>query len=42
MSFTFCTAPPCNYQPAGRYSVVVKVIDIFGHDSMALVRVNVS
>ena len=29
------------YQRAGRYTVSVKVIDIFGNDTMTLVPVNV-
>ena len=29
------------YQRAGRYTVAVKVIDIFGNDTMTLVPVNV-
>ena len=29
------------YQRPGRYTVVVKVIDIFGNDTMSLVPVNV-
>ena len=29
------------YERAGRYTVAVKVIDIFGNDTMTLVPVNV-
>ena len=36
----FITAPH-TYTQAGRYTVAVKVIDIFGNDTMVLVPVNV-
>ena len=32
---------PTAYDKAGRYTVAVKVIDIFGNDTMTLVPVNV-
>ncbi len=35
------TSAPHTYTNAGRYTVAVKVIDIFGNDTMTLVPVNV-
>ena len=35
------TSAPHTYTKAGRYTVAVKVIDIFGNDTMVLVPVNV-
>jgi hypothetical protein len=35
------TSAPHTYLKAGRYTVAVKVIDIFGNDTMTLVPVNV-
>ncbi|MFO0115510.1 MAG: site-specific DNA-methyltransferase, partial [Betaproteobacteria bacterium] len=35
------TTPPHTYQMPGRYKVAVKVIDIFGNDTMTLVPVSV-
>lgn len=35
------TSAPHTYTKAGRYAVTVKVIDIFGNDTMTLVPVNV-
>jgi adenine-specific DNA-methyltransferase len=35
------TTPPHTYAKAGRYTVAVKVIDIFGNDTMPLVPVQV-
>ena len=35
------TTPPHSYAKAGRYTVAVKVIDIFGNDTMTLVPVQV-
>ena len=36
------TSAPHTYPKPGRYTVAVKVIDIFGNDTMTLVPVNVS
>ena len=35
------TTPVHSYDPRGRYTVAVKVIDIFGNDTMTLVPVNI-
>lgn len=32
---------PRQYEKAGRYTIAVKVVDIFGNDTMALARVTV-
>jgi len=35
------TTAPHKYEKPGRYTVAVKVVDIFGNDTMTLVPVNV-
>ena len=35
------TTAPHKYEKTGRYTVAVKVVDIFGNDTMTLVPVNV-
>jgi len=35
------TTAPHTYAAAGRYTVAVKVIDIFGNDTMTLMKVTV-